>query len=136
MLVCWLWSSGSVTAQTACPSPCTVDVGQAFTVTASHGGQNTTGYRIYVDGVKVGSDLPFSQLSSGTVTVAALVAPARGTHTIQLAAFNADKETKSDPFTMISTLPAPPKPGPVQLLLAITVAENGDVTLKMLPAAK
>jgi hypothetical protein len=118
-------------AQTPCPSPCTLTVGQTYAVTASHDGLNVTGYRVYLDGAKLGADLPITALQSGTVTVAALTAPARGAHSLQLAAFNEDAETKSDPYAFTVKKAAPAKPGPVQLLLSITVAEDGTVTFKM-----
>lgn len=131
LLACLLWSSANVAAQTACPAPCSLTVGQTFSLNATHDGANTTGYRVYLDGVKVGADLPLSALTSGSVSVAALVAPARGSHTVQLGAFNPDSETKSDPLSFTTTLPAPSKSGPVRIVITVTTAEDGSMQFRI-----
>jgi hypothetical protein len=119
-------------AQTVCSSPCTLTLGAAYSVAADHDGLNTTGYRVYVDGVKVGNDVPLSQLASGAVTISGLVAPGRGQHSLQVAAFNEDWETKSDPFVFTVKKQPPGKPGNTRILIAVTASENGSVSFKVI----
>ena len=130
LVCCGLWTP-NVQAQTTCAAPCTLTVGQTFTLTATHDGKDTTGYRVYLDGTNVGSDVSLTALSSGAVTVASLVAPARGAHNLQLGAFNLDNETKSDPLPFTTKSPAPSKPGGTQILIAVTVAEDGSLQFKV-----
>src|SRR5688500_7177293 len=99
-------------AQTVCPNPCVLTIGQSFTVIADHApSPNVEGYRVYLNNVKQGADLPVSALQNGSLTVSSLVAATRGPQSIQIAAFNADAETRSDPVTFSVRLPAPTKPG-------------------------
>lgn len=119
-------------AQTTCSVNCVLTAGVPFTAAATHDGLNTTGYRVYIDTVKVGADLPLTALQSGTVTFGPFVAPARGTHTIQLSAFNPDIETKGDLFTFTTVLPAPAKPGPLRLIFTVTLAEDGTIKFQFL----
>lgn len=117
-------------AQTPCSSNCVLAVGESFSAVADHDGANTVGYRLYIDNVKVGTDVPLASLQAGSVTVAALVAPARGSHTLQISAYNADFESKSDPFAFTTKLPPPGKPGNLRLLFAVVVADDGSVSFK------
>lgn len=121
-----------VSAQTPCSVNCVLTAGQSYTAVYDHDGLNTTGYRFYIDGTKVGTDIPMSALQSGSVTVPALVAPTRGTHTVQMGAFNQDFETKSDPTTFTTVLSAPKKPGNLRLLFTVTLAEDGSIQWKFL----
>ena len=64
-----------------------VPAGFALKYDATHDGIATDGYRLYVDGAKVGADLPKSILGNGTLTVDVPAQP-DGAHTIALGAFN------------------------------------------------
>ena len=118
-------------AQTPCASPCVVEVGKAFSVLADHDGVNTTGYRLYLDNVKVGADIPMSALVAGTVTISAGVGPARGSHTVQLAAFNADGETRGVAFPFTTKLQAPTAPTNQRIIIGVTL-RDGTITLEVL----
>lgn len=118
-------------AQTVCPNPCALSVGQSYSVTADHDGANTTGYRLYVDSVKQGGDLLLTALQSGSVTVSALVASSRGTHTFQFSAFNEDAESKGDPLSFTIKKPPPNKPTNHRIILAVSVAANGEISVKV-----
>lgn len=119
-------------AQTTCAANCVLTVGQSFTLVGDADTVNTTGYRIYMDGVKQGADLPLSTLQAGSITVAAIVAPTRGTHTLILSAFNPDVESKSDPFTFTTIMAPPKKPGNLRLLFTVILAEDGSIQWKFL----
>lgn len=121
-----------VSAQTTCAANCVLTVGQAFTLVGDANPTNTTGFRLYMDGVKQGVDLPLTALQAGSVTVAAIVAPTRGTHALILSAFNQDFESKSDPFTFTTVLPPPTKPGNLRLLFTVILAEDGTIQFKFL----
>jgi hypothetical protein len=127
----WL-ASESAHAQTTCAANCVLTVGQSFTLVADADPVNTTGYRIYMDGVKQGVDLPLSALQAGSITVAAIVAPARGSHTLIVSAFNPDVESKSDPFTFTTIMAPPKKPGNLRLLFTVILAEDGTIQFKFL----
>jgi hypothetical protein len=121
-----------LSAQTVCPNPCSLTIGQSFSVQADvTPGPNLDGFRVYLDNVKQGADLPVTALQNGVVTIPSLTAPARGTHTIQIASFNADGESRSDPLTFSVRLPAPAKPGNLRILIAVVVAEDGSFTFKV-----
>lgn len=119
LLVCVLLLARPVAAQTVCPNPCTLVQGTTFGVMADHDGINTTGYRLIVDGAQSGADMPMSALAGGVVTVANLTVPARGTHTIQIAAFNPDWSIASDPLSFASKMKAPGKPSNSRLFTAL-----------------
>jgi hypothetical protein len=119
VLLCALLLASPVAAQTVCPNPCTLVAGTPYGVMADHDGVNTTGYRVLVDGAQVGADLPFSALAGGVVTSATLTVPARGSHTIQLAAFNPDWSIASDPLSFAAKMKAPGKPINPRLFTAL-----------------
>jgi hypothetical protein len=120
----------SARAQTPCPNPCVMTVGQVYTLQADHDGVDTTGYRVYLDGLKTGADLSMNALTSGVVTVSSLIAPARGAHTIQLAAFNEDNEAKSDPLSFTTKRKAPGKPGGTRIVITAQLV-NGEIKVQM-----
>lgn len=104
-----------------------VIVGQAFAVTFAHTGTNTTGYRVYLDTTLI-ADVPLSVLQSGTASVpVAGGVSARGPHVLLVSAYNADRETKSDPLSFSAVLPAPDAPS--QPAIVITIALNADGTI-------
>lgn len=120
-----------IKAQSACSANCTLVVGDSFTLQADHDGVNTIGYRVFVDNAKVGSDVPMTALTSGVVSVSSLIAPARGAHTIQLAAFNEDNEVKSDPLSFTSKKKAPGKPGAPRVIITASLAQDGSIRFKV-----
>jgi hypothetical protein len=121
-----------VQAQTACPAPCTLTVGQSFSASATHDGANAIGYRVWLDGKQVGADIPLAQLANGSVTVAALTAPARGSHSLQFSAFNEDNDAKSPafPFTVKKVAPVPPGV-PSVFTVTVTADASGRLTFQI-----
>lgn len=108
-------------AQTTCTANCTLTVGQSYSVQADHDGVNTTGYRFILDGLQVGVDRPMTVLIGGVVTISGLTAPVRGTHLMQVVAFNEDGSTSSDPLSVsVKKLP-PGKPAKTRIISAMTV---------------
>jgi hypothetical protein len=71
----------------------TVTVNKPFSVTATHDGKDTEGYRLYLDGVKA-LDIPIGQLAAGVVTSQPLSVRERGSHAVVVSAYNADKERR------------------------------------------
>lgn len=105
---------------TTCSANCSLVVGQAFQVQADHDGVNTDGYRVIIDGVQVGADMPLSALVAGVVTSLQIAAPARGTHTVGLQAFNVDGSALSN-LVALTTKKAPPgKPNNPRILSSLT----------------
>jgi len=88
----------------------TVTAGKAFKVVALHDGVDTVGYRVYVDGVKVGADVGAAALVGGSVTLDVPAIAAQGAHTIQVAAFNGGGEARSPAlaFSVVPTVPNAP----------------------------
>jgi len=112
-VACVLLSAVSASAQTP------VAAGSALTAAADHTGANTTGYRLYIDGAKVGADMPMSSLAAGVLTVP--VPPlSGGAHTIEVSAFNPVSETKSAPLAVFAWAP-PDAPGGVRVTMAGTI---------------
>lgn len=104
---------------------------QPFRIAADHDGVDTDGYRLYVDGAQVGSDIPVSARVNGTLVVD-VPGLARGSHTLALGAFNEGGEGRSQPFTFEAVRRAPT--APTGLRLAITVALQRDGTYTVLVA--
>jgi hypothetical protein len=70
------------------------------------------GYRLYLDGIRVGLDLPPSALVNGVITVS-VPAPALGAHSLVAASFTATQEYRSAPYLFtVETTPPPPPPPP------------------------
>lgn len=125
-----------LTAASASAQTTSVEVNQPFRAVFTHDGVNTTGYRVYVDGVQVGPDAPVTVLAGGSVSLAVPSGvPAAGTHTLQAAAFNAAGETKSAALTFTVTDPPPPpppsEPGVPSIDVTVTVAVRPDGTLHL-----
>lgn len=92
---------------------------------------NTTGYRLYVDGTKVGADIPFNTPTNvgGTLTLDVPGQPV-GPHTLQIGvfnnAFNNGQEFKSSVLNIVASAAVPP-PVPViptNLRITIGIASN------------
>ena len=113
LLIVLLFVAAPVAAQTSVPA------NAVLTLAADHDGANTDGYRVYVDGVKV-SDVPKTALVAGVLT-ATVPAQKPGPHTVQLAAYNAVAEVKSDPVTF-TALQTPLKPSNLKLTWTVTIS--------------
>jgi hypothetical protein len=109
----------------------TLTTGQTFTLSADHDGVNTTAYRVYVDDAQVGPDIPVSALANGTVTTSPLPALAEGTHAVRLAAVGPGGETKSDPLSIVVTLPPPSKPTNLRITAVVSIGADGRVQLRI-----
>jgi hypothetical protein len=136
MILCGILAlvlAGPVSAQTP-PQP-VVPANTPITLEFTHDGLNTTGYRRFVDGLPVGSDLPLSALTAGKVTASIPGVP-RGPHTVQVSAFNLDAEAKSAalPFTAVD--PTPATPTNLTIKLVVQIAADGSVTLKLAEVAQ
>ena len=117
-------------AQTPCTTNCTVRVGQSFSLAFDAStSTDVTGYRVYLDTVKVGADIP---ATPGTTTVPSLSVSVAGSHTIEVSAFNAGGESPRVglTFTALPTVPTPP--ANLRIVVAMTVAQDGSVTLTVL----
>lgn len=120
-------------AQTVCASPCTLTAGQSYTLQADHDGSNTSGYRIYLDGVKVGNDVPVSALvlANGAITFVNMIAPAAGSHTIQIGAYNTTGESKSTALAFTTVVPPPAPPTNLRIIITATMAADGTLQFKV-----
>lgn len=121
-----LWIPASLSAQT-------VTVGQGFSASFTHDGLNTAGYRLYLDNQPI-LDVPVSVLQSGSATLRVPAVSVRGPHTLIASAYNADGETKTAPLAFDAKLPAPNPP--TTFTIVVQVAEDGSVSLKLLPLAQ
>lgn len=105
-----------------------VVINKNFQVAATHDGVNALGFRLFVDNVKVGTDIPVAQLVGGTVTTPPVQITTRGAHSIQIASYNEDWEVKSAPLNITGVKAAPNAPSLPTIIIAATVAENGALT--------
>lgn len=86
----------------------------------THSGQGTDGYRLYIDGQKVGDYSPDVVLANGEVRLPIPPQPTAGRHVAVASAFNAIGETRSTeaPFFV----GAPPVPGPLRIEIIVKAA--------------
>lgn len=122
-------SALTLSAQTPCATKCQVKVGEKFTVQFDHDPAAvegvrgpTIGYRVYLDGKKVGEDLPLERLIAGTVTVTDTVVTVRGSHNLAVAAFNADGESKRTAMVLVIGEYAPGDPTNLRIQIAAAVS--------------
>jgi hypothetical protein len=119
-LIPLLWTSAA--AQTS------VVVGQPVSVTFTHNGANTTGYRVKVDGTTI-ADVAVSVLQAGS---AAIAVPAglgtRGAHSLTVSAYNPDAETPSVPLNVVAVLPAPDAPSQPSIVLKLALNQDGTIS--------
>jgi hypothetical protein len=116
-----------------CPPNCTISPGASVSVVFDPTSPRTeTGYRMYIDNVKVGNDIAVS--AGASVTANAIVLPvAAGSHTLKVSAFNpasTPSEVFSDPLSFSIVIPppsAPGKPTNLRIVLVITQAANGTI---------
>lgn len=106
-----------------------VPAGAAVTFRFLHNGVDTDGYRLFVDGAKFGPDIPRSALTADGVVDVKHPGFARGTHTAQASAFNADGENKSAVLTFTAKGQPPAAPGTPTVFVTITVARDGTITV-------
>jgi hypothetical protein len=105
-----------------------VGINRPFTVAADHNGVDTTGYRIYLDNSSTpAADIPVSQRVGGVITSPALTVTARGTHTVQVAAYNQDGEARSAALTFVAQGTPPTAPAGLRVQVVATVADSGKV---------
>jgi hypothetical protein len=84
LFACCIFLPSQLIAQSA-PS---VPTNTPFRVVANHDGVATTGYRVYLDTVKHGADIPVSARTNGEVTFNIAGIPAAGPHRVEVSAFN------------------------------------------------
>ena len=87
-----------------------------FTVSADHSGVDTEFYRLYVDGNQE-QEKPASALKDGVISFADADGLPKGSYSIEVAAVNADGETKSEPLTLV--VQGVPPAAPVNLRIAV-----------------
>lgn len=107
-LFAWLLAPPLVWAD--CLSACTTARLAPFTIAADHAGDNTTGYRLWQNGIVI-RDVPVSSLVVGVISFAFPVGiDTAGTYTFVITAYNAEGETLSDPLVLTVTTGKPAKP--------------------------
>jgi hypothetical protein len=126
-------ASTQVHAQTTCTANCDVTVGQGFTVqwdapVTSPTAGPLVGYRLYVDGSKVGADI---LASAGVREVVNVSVATRGAHSLEVRSYNADRETAAPAIALNAKLAAPGAPTNLRLQIVVTIAENGSVIMKV-----
>jgi hypothetical protein len=84
--------------------------GVAFRVALDHDGANTSGYRLLVDGVQVGGDLPMTALAGGVVT-ATVPGQMSGPHAISLVPVNASGAATGNPVLTVDVVVPLPRAG-------------------------
>lgn len=94
-----------VLAQTECTADCAVTVGQPFTVKFDPQPTDANVYRVKIDGVQVGQDLPLTTTSVSGVTVSTT-----GDHFLTVTAFRASDnvEGSTAALRLIAGNPTPP----------------------------
>src|SRR3990167_2149710 len=122
-------SGGAMQAQTV------PNVGQAFTLQFDHDGLNTTFYRLSIDGAVVGGDRLKAAVLTGTVGTIPVAGLTAGTHTLIVSAHNTSASTASAPLGVTPTLPPPTAPSNLRIVIQVTVAQDGTVTLLAMEAA-
>jgi len=122
---------GPAFTQTVCSQNCPVEVNKGFSVLFDAPGDGGTpvGYRLYLDGAKVGADIP---ATPGTVTVAGVLVSTVGTHQLQVSAFNATGEgQKTAALTLIANAPVPGIPSNLRIQLQVTIAQDGTFQIRV-----
>lgn len=120
--------------QQPCSQACTIQAGKTFSVlfdapAVSADAGPPTGFRLYINDVKVGPDIV---ASAGTTTIPGQSILTPGTHTIQVTAFNASGESaKTPPLQLTVTVALPGPPTNLRILVAFTVAQDGKVGMKI-----
>lgn len=116
--------SGTAEAQTTAPS---LIAGTPWRIQFD-GATFAEGYRAYVDGVRIGTDLP----APATLTGIQLTLPAVGVgaHTVQVSAFNSTGEgPKTAPLAFTATPPIPAAPTNLTIIVQVAVTPSGTATV-------
>ena len=140
--------SVSLSPAQECVSPCSVDAGKsillvwrhdpAATVTLPDGSvvtPVTLGYKVYLDG-KLILTFPLSTLTdtdsdgvADTGTSTPFSAPVLvGVHTLQVSAYNASVEARSNPLSFSVKAVSPFPPTGLKIVIVATVGPTGEVT--------
>lgn len=106
-------------ASVALAQTLTVPADVPLTVAAEHDGEHTQGYRLYVDGLEV-TARKREELVDGRIEFSVPGLP-HGAHSLELAAFNVDHETRSAPVAVTAQYEAPNAPHTVTVTITITV---------------
>lgn len=104
----------------------------------THSGDNTTGYRLYIDNQTAGGDVAVSALSGGEVRLPIPSQVTSGRKVLQAAAFNTFGETRSPALAFCvgeASACAPPAPGGLRIELTMKAAAvlepQADGTFKL-----
>ena len=120
-MLCLCLALGALVAAQSVPPP-----NAAFVLAFDHNGVDTTGYRLFVDNVKVGADLPVSALQAGSASFNVPgVGP--GPHSIRVTAFGPGGETSSAALTFTVPQLPPTAPTNLRITLAVSIAKDGTV---------
>jgi hypothetical protein len=102
------------------PATTAVPLNASFKVVFTHTGVGTTGYRLFIDGAQVGSDVPVSALTNGEVTFQVAGVSTTGTHRAEALAFGEGGESPHSGVDFYAG--PPPAPGPLRIQI-VTTAE-------------
>lgn len=119
-LVCAALVLWPVPSHAQTPTAPIVTANQPFQVLLDHDGLHTLGYRLYLDEVQTGPDIPVSSLVNGVLTIPVASVP-RGAHSVRVSAFNADHEVSSLPLAFEAKDPAPNAPTNLRIQVTINV---------------
>lgn len=110
-----------------------VPLNTPVTAVFTHPGVGTTGYRVYVDNVQVGPDVPVSALVNGEIRMPVPGIATGGAHTLEAAAFNANGERRSTPLSLFVGLPVQPSGLRIEIVTKTTavVEPQSDGTMKL-----
>ncbi|HJT95876.1 MAG TPA: hypothetical protein VJ777_28700 [Mycobacterium sp.] len=104
----------------------------------THSGENTVGYRLYIDNQTAGGDVAVSALSGGEVRLPIPAQVTAGRKVLQAAAFNAFGETRSPALAFCvgdAAACSPPAPGGLRIELTVKAAAvlepQADGTVKL-----
>lgn len=122
--LCMMLSASGVSGQTN-----TATVGEGFAITFTHDGQNTAGYRVYLDNVQI-QDLPLSALAAGTARTQPITVTTRGAHTVEVSAYNADRESARAALAFTASLPTPTSPGNLQIVITMALNPDGSISVR------
>jgi hypothetical protein len=85
---------------------------------------------VYLDGKSLG-DVPKDQALTGTLVSIDVPAQLRGTHTIALAAFNAEGEARTPNLTFVVRGALPTLPLKLRIVLTVTAGQQGQLEFKV-----
>jgi len=128
VLVALLVGQGLSEAQTQCSANCTVEVGKGFTAQwdppTNAAAVPVDGYKVYLDGVQQGANIV---AVPGTNQLTNITVSARGAHTLEVSAYNADREGPKAQVQLNAVLAAPGVPSNFRIVITAAIAANGQV---------